>query len=150
MAIEDNTKRSRKERYKARRNRKNLGVRRSEGTDLDDFVDGKVEIPTASEKSGGERRFLSLAEERRERMESLNTKSRQKHRQSVKSGSGTAVNLDGTSFAFDSKEATESKSPDGTSFAFDSKEATESKSPESRSQKFMNRKSKRASPKKIN
>merc|ERR1712100_643955 len=123
MAIEDNTKRSRKERYKARRNRKNLGVRRSKGTDLDDFMDGKAELHTASVNSDGEKRFLSLAEERKERMESLNTKSRQEHRQSVYRGSDSAVSMDDLSHNVRDDDA---------------------------GQTFMNRKSKRGSRKDVN
>merc|ERR1711990_124988 len=123
MAIEDNTKRSRKERYKARRNRKNLGVRRSKGTDLDDFMDGKAELHTASVNSDGEKRFLSLAEERKERMESLNTKSRQEHRQSMYRGSDNTASLDDLSHNVRDDDA---------------------------GQTFMNRKSKRGSRKDVN
>merc|ERR1712078_737205 len=95
----EDSKRSRKERFKARRNRRKLGVRRSEGTDLDDFMSGKTALHTEKAVRDGSRRYLSLAEERKERRESLNTQSRQEHRKKMKHGSATATSLD----SFDNK-----------------------------------------------
>jgi len=135
----EDSKRSRKERFKARRNRRKLGVRRSEGTDLDDFMSGKTALHTEKAVRDGSRRYLSLAEERKERRESLNTQSRQEHRKKMKHGSATATSLD----SFDNKS-------EGSNMRETSKGGEQSKERLSKNEKFMKRKAKRQSRKTIN